>query len=264
LLQNEAMSGSYIQVEKNGGYAILTLNRPEALNALNSDVLRELRHVVTEINQTPSIRVIVITGNGPKAFCAGADIAAMKSMDSEQAEEFARQAHKTLNLIASCDLISIAALNGYTLGGGLELALSCDLRIASDNTKLGLPEVTLGLIPGFGGTQRLSRVVGRSHALEIILSGKSIDAAEALRIGLVSRIFPADSLLKEAVALAESMLQNQSPSAQKIAKWIISSGLDMPLTAALEREITTFSELFETSETREGLTAFLEKRKPQY
>jgi enoyl-CoA hydratase len=254
---------SFIELEKKEGYALLKINRPEALNALNDEVLRDLRASIHELTSDRSMRGMILTGAGEKAFCAGADIIKMKDFSSEQAEEFARRGHKTMNMIANADLLSIAAINGFALGGGLELALACDIRIASKNAKLALPETGLGIIPGFGGTQRLPRIVGLGNALEMILTGEQIDASRAFEMRLVNRVVE----LSELIPVAESMMQKmleKGPEAQKQARWLLHTGMEQPLTAALEREIVVFSELFSGKEPSIGLSAFAEKKKPQF
>lgn len=253
----------FINVERKSGYAVFRINRPDALNALNDDVLRDLRTALTDIVSDRSFRGVILTGTGDKAFCAGADIGRMKDFTSDQAEEFARRAHKTMNMIVNSDLMTIAAINGFALGGGLELALACDVRLASSSARLGLPETGLGIIPGFGGTQRLPRVVGAGIALEMILSGDQLDADRALQVGLVNRVLDQSELLPAAEAMMQKMLE-RGPEAQKQARWLVLSGMDQPLTAALEREIIVFSDLFSGKEPRIGLSAFVEKKKPQF
>ncbi|HMW58376.1 MAG TPA: enoyl-CoA hydratase-related protein, partial [Leptospiraceae bacterium] len=248
---------SFVNVQTNGPLSILTLKRPEAKNALNREVLRDIREAVSKIAQDPTQRVMILTGDGA-AFCAGADIAEMKGLSAEQAEEFARNGHDTMNAVAASDLISIAAINGFALGGGLELALACDIRIASSTAKMGLPEVGLGLIPGFGGTQRLSRLIGRARALEMVCSGEIITAEQAASVGLVQKVSAPESLMADANALAEKFLKGKAPSAQKTARWLVISGMELPLSAGIEREINAFAELFNTKEPVEGLSAFLE------
>ncbi|MBL8019078.1 MAG: enoyl-CoA hydratase/isomerase family protein [Leptospirales bacterium] len=254
---------SLVSVENRGEYSILTLKRPEAKNALNRAFLGELRETVQGIAQDRKQRVLIVTGDG-SAFCAGADIAEMKGLTAAQAEEFARNGHDTMNAIAGSDLISIAALNGHALGGGLELALSCDLRIASNAAKLGLPEVGLGLLPGFGGTQRLSRLVGRARAVELVCSGELMSAEQALGYGLVQKVTAPEQVLPEAIAMAEKFIKGRAPGAQKTARWLVISGMELPLSAGIEREINAFAELFNTREPVEGLSAFLEKRPPNF
>ncbi len=254
---------SFIELEKKGAYALVRINRPDALNALNDDVLRDLRATVSELSSDPAIRGMIITGSGEKAFCAGADIVKMKDFSSDEAEEFARRGHKTMNMIANSDLLSIAAVNGYALGGGMELALACDIRLASKNAKLGLPETGLGILPGFGGTQRLPRIAGMANALEIILTGEQVDAMRALEMRIVNRVVEQSELLPLAESMMQKMLE-KGPEAQKQARWLVHSGVEQPLTAALEREIVVFSELFAGKEPAIGLSAFVEKKKPQF
>jgi enoyl-CoA hydratase len=254
----------FVDLQKKENYAILTLNRENALNALNSQVLSEIREAIRELIQDSRMRGVIITGKGEKAFCAGADITEMKGLSFDAAEEFARKGHKTMNMIAGSDLISIAAINGYALGGGLELALACDIRIASKNAKFGLPETGLGLIPGFGGTQRLPRIVGRGLALEIILTGEHIDAERALRIGLVNHVVDLSELLPKAEELMNKMLKHKGIEAQKVARWLVHSGAELPLTASLEREVNAFAEMFQKGEPEIGIYAFLNKQKPEF
>jgi len=254
----------FVDLQKKENYAILILNRENALNALNSQVLSEIREAIRELIQDSRMRGVIITGKGEKAFCAGADITEMKGLSFDAAEEFARKGHKTMNMIASSDLISIAAINGYALGGGLELALACDIRIASKNAKFGLPETGLGLIPGFGGTQRLPRIVGRGLALEIILTGEHIDAERALRIGLVNHVVDLSELLPKAEELMNKMLKHKGIEAQKVARWLVHSGAELPLTASLEREVNAFAEMFQKGEPEIGISAFLNKQKPEF
>lgn len=253
-----------IEITKKENYAILVLDRESSLNALNLELLQELKDGVKTISSDPEIRGFIITGKGSKAFCAGADLVEMKDMTSDSAEEFARKGHKTMNAISNSDLISIAAINGYALGGGLEIALACDLRIASPNAKFGLPETGLGMIPGFGGTQRLPRIVGRGTALEIILTGELINTEKALKIGLINHIVPQEELISKAEELMQKILKHKGKEAQKIAKWLVHSGSELPLTASLEREITSFASLFEKNEPKIGIEAFLKKEKPNF
>jgi len=254
---------SFIKTELKDGYAILTIERIEAMNALSEDVLSDLRKAMSELTANQKMRGLILTGSGEKAFCAGADINKMAAFSTVQAEAFARLGHESMNTIANANLISIAAINGVALGGGLELALSCDIRIASTNARMGLPETGLGIIPGFGGTQRLSRTVGAAAALEIILTGDFVPAGRAYEIGLVNRLCEPAELLSQAEAMMQKML-SKGPDAQRQARWLVHSGLDQPLTAGLEREIIGFSELFGGSEPSVGLTAFIEKKKPQF
>lgn len=251
-------------VETKDRYAVIRINRPKALNALNADVLRELEQAMEALSARPEMRAVILTGQGEKAFVAGADIAAMKDMSPDQAREFAELGHAAMNAIAGSRLISVAAVNGFALGGGLELALACDLRFVAETAKLGLPEVTLGLIPGFGGTQRLPRIVGRGLALEIIASGDMFGADRALAMGLANRLYPAEELLSKTEEFVQGMIQHKSGSAQAEAKRALDAGLDLTLPEGLAREIEGFAGLFSGEDPRTGMSAFLEKRKADF
>lgn len=255
---------STVQFTRKDRFAILTIDRPKALNALNADVLRDIKQAVAEAESDPAARALLITGAGEKAFVAGADIAAMQNLTPAEAEDFARTGHATMNAVAGSRLISIAAINGFALGGGLELALACDLRLAADNARLGLPEVTLGLCPGFGGTQRLARVVGRGLALEIILSGDMITAERAYQIGLVNRLFPAAEFAAKAEEFVVNLLKHKSGAAQLAARGAVDRGLDSSLGDGLAEEIRVFGGLFAGPDPRKGMTAFLEKNKADF
>ncbi|MBE7412622.1 MAG: enoyl-CoA hydratase-related protein [Leptospiraceae bacterium] len=252
----------FLKIEKKDAVAKVEINRPEALNALNEELLSEIEENTKDLEKDSNIRVMILTGAG-KAFVAGADIAKMKDFDSNGGHKFSDFGQRVFNSIQNSDLVSIAAINGFALGGGLELALSCDIRIASTNAKLGLPEVSLGLIPGFGGTQRLSRLVGLGKANELILTGDMITAEEALHFGLVNKLVSPEELLNSANSMAASILK-KGTNAVKIAKRVTREGLDKTLPNGLELERIKFGELFETKETKEGLSAFLEKRKPNF
>lgn len=253
-----------VNIEKMQNYAILTIQREEAMNALNSQVLAEIREGIRELITDPKMRGVIITGKGDKAFSAGADLKELQNLSGEEAEEFARRGHKTMNMISGSDLITIAAINGYAIGGGLELALACDIRIAAKNAKMGLPETGFGIIPGFGGTQRLPRLVGTGIALEMIYTGELIDAERAYQIGLVNHVVELHELLPRAMEMMQKMLQHKGVEAQKIAKWLVYSGRELPLTASLEREITLFGEMFTKGEPEIGIQAFLKKEKPNF
>jgi enoyl-CoA hydratase len=255
---------STVQITRKDRFAILTIDRPKALNALNADVLRDIKLAVAEVESDPAARAMLFTGAGEKAFVAGADIAAMQNLTPAEAEEFARVGHATMNAVAGSRLISIAAINGFALGGGLELALACDLRLAADNARLGLPEVTLGLCPGFGGTQRLSRVVGRGLALEIILSGDMITAERAYQIGLVNRLFPAAEFAAKAEEFVMNLLKHKSGAAQLAARGAVDAGLDSSLGEGLAEEIRVFGALFAGPDPKQGMTAFLAKSKADF
>lgn len=253
-----------ILIETKDRYAIITINRPDAMNALNTEILEELYETIENIVKNDSLRAIILTGSGEKSFVAGADIAAMKDMDESQAESFARAGHRTMNAISQAEIISLAAINGFALGGGLELALACDLRFASENAKLGLPEVSLGLIPGFGGTQRLPRIVGKAIALEMILGGNMIDANRAYQIGLLNAVHSSATLMEETEKFVQKLTTNNSFVAQKTARWAVQSGMDVPLSAGLAREIAFFGELFASEDPKIGMNAFLNKEKGKF
>lgn len=243
----------------NEGIATITVNRPSAMNAMTVATLEELERVVAEIARNPDIRAAIITGAGAKAFIAGADIAVMRDMTSTQARELALQAHQIYAAIEHSPKTFIAAVNGYALGGGCELAMACDIRLASDNAKFGQPEINIGILPGFGGTQRLPRLVGKGRALEIILTGDMIDAREALRIGLVNRVVPQTELLDEAREMARK-IAGKGLVAIKLCKEAVGNGLEMDLSRACAYEAELFGYSFSTADQKEGMGAFLEKR----
>ncbi|MBC7187682.1 MAG: enoyl-CoA hydratase/isomerase family protein [Calditrichaeota bacterium] len=240
--------------------ALVRINRPESLNALNSVVLRELSEVFSQVAANQTVRAVVLTGEG-KAFVAGADIAELKSLSPEQARAFAAFGQQLFRKIETMDTPVIAAVNGFALGGGCELAMACDVRIASDRAKFGQPEVNLGLIPGFAGTQRLPRLVGPGRAKLLILSGELIDAQTALDIGLVDKVVPHDELLSVAMDLART-IASKGPLAVRWAKRVITRGVDLDLDAGSSLENEAFMQTFLTGEAYEGLAAFLEKRAP--
>ncbi len=243
-----------------GPITTLTLNRPEKLNALNAQLLSELTEALVSLSTDRSLRAVIITGAGEKAFAAGADISAMSNLSPADARFFAGMGQRTLAMIEELPVPVIGAVNGFALGGGCELALACDFLYASENAKLGQPEVNLGVIPGFGGTQRLARRVGVGRARELCYTGDIIDAAEALRIGLVNAVFPLASLLEKARATAQK-IADKGPLAVTQAKRAILRGADVPLPIANELEVQAFAGLFGSDDQREGMTAFLEKRK---
>jgi enoyl-CoA hydratase len=251
----------HLSYEVEEGIALVTLRRPEALNALSQDLLRELAEVAEVIAQDPEARVAIFTGEG-KAFAAGADlkeIAAIK--DPFMAREYALLGQQVFSEIAALPIPTIAAINGYALGGGLELALACDLRVAATGARLGLPEVGLGLIPGFGGTQRLPRLIGRGRALDLIFTGRHVTAEEALSMGLVNRV--GEDALEEARKLAEKILKN-APIALALAKESVVRGEGLDLAEALEIEADLFGYAAATEDMKEGVRAFLEKRPPNF
>ena len=246
-----------------GPVATVTLNRPSVLNALNSQVFADLDRVFTFLAQDPTVRAILLTGAGEKAFAAGADITELAHTDAVSGEDLAHRGQAVFQLIESSARPVIACLNGFALGGGCELALACTLRLAADTAKLGQPEVKLGLIPGYGGTQRLPRLVGPSAALKLLLTGEIIPAAEALRIGLVDEVVPAAELLTRAKALATQIAQ-QAPLAVAACLEAVHSGLALHLDEGLSLEASIFGRLSGTDDKQEGVQAFLEKRKPSF
>lgn len=252
-----------ILTETLGLIGMITVNRPKVLNALNLETIGELELAIKRMDDDDGTRVLIITGAGDKSFVAGADIAAMREMNEHQAAEFAEQGHRCMNSIGLCAKPVIAAVNGFALGGGTELAISCDLILASENAKFGLPEVKLGLYPGFGGTQRLPRLIGAARAKELIFTGRIIDAKQAYEWGLAGRVFPAEGFMDHVIRLANEISEN-GPIAVSMAKMVANEGLGMHLADALKNEQDHFSKLFATKDHIEGMTAFLEKRRPAF
>lgn len=251
---------TYVQYHLNGQVGILTINRPEALNALNSAVLIELDLLLDQVD-LKNTRCLIITGAGEKAFIAGADVAEMSNMDEEQARVFCEVGNAIFRRIESFPIPVIAAINGYALGGGNELALSCDIRICSENAVFGQPEAGLGITPGFGGTQRLVRVIGStSKAKEILFTCRNIKSEEAKEIGLVSAVYSSESLMEEAVKLA-NRISSQAPIAIRNIKKAMNEGLDLTMEDAIQLEVDLFSACFASEDQKEGMLAFLEKRK---
>jgi enoyl-CoA hydratase len=245
------------------GIATITFNRPKVLNALNSSLLEELSTVLDGMAGDENIRVLVLTGSGDKAFVAGADIKELAGLSPLQAKQFAHKGQSIIGKIVSLPIPAIAAVNGYALGGGLEIALACDFIYASENAGLGLPETTLGLIPGFGGTQRLTRIIGPNQARELIYSGKIISAAEAHVMGLVNRIEAQDALMASVMKTARSMA-SKSRISLRAAKEAINSGLDTSLGIGLSIEQDAFAICMASQDAREGTRAFIEKRQPDF
>jgi enoyl-CoA hydratase len=241
---------------------IVKMNRPDAMNALNSQTLKELKEAISQLKDDDAVRVIIITGEG-KAFVAGADIAEMKDMTAEQAEEFSRTGQKVFDRIAKIKKPVIAAVNGFALGGGCELAMACDIRIASEKAKLGQPEVNLGVIPGFAGTQRLSRLVGAAKAKELIFTADMVDAQTAHSIGLVNQVVPVEQLMDVCMEMAKK-IASKGPKAVKLAKKVVNEGVEEKLEKGSEYETHEFGECFASGEAKEGMSAFLEKRKPNW
>jgi len=250
-----------VVLERTGAVASIRIDRPRALNALDEATLRDLARALRDVRREGDVRCLLVTGSGPKAFCAGADIAAMAEMSPLDARAYSALGHEVFDRLAALDVPVVAAVNGAALGGGLELVLACDLVVASEHAKLGLPETSLGLIPGFGGTQRLALRIGVAPARELIYLGRVIDAAEALRIGLVDRVVAADALLPEATKLAGE-LAGRAPVALRAAKRLVGAAGRSDLASGLAREIDAFSATFASEDRTEGLRAFLEKRAP--
>ncbi len=243
--------------------AVVTVSNPKSLNALNSATLAELDCCFKVIGSDPALRVVIITGAGEKSFVAGADISEMVNASAAQGRAMARLADEAFGRLEKMDKVSIAAVNGYALGGGCELAMACDIRIAAENASFGQPECGLGIPPGFGGTQRLARLVGKGRAKELIFSCRRIKAEEAFRIGLVNKVVPAASLMDECMALAETII-SKSGYAISLAKSCIETGLDTDLDSGLTLEAECFGLAFATKDKAEGMTAFLEKRAPVF
>ena len=250
----------FVKYEVNGDVGIITINRPEALNALNSSVLADLAQVLDQVDLEVT-RSLIITGAGEKAFIAGADISEMVNMDEAQARGFGESGNALFRKIERFPIPVIAAINGYALGGGNELALSCDIRICSENAVFGQPEAGLGITPGFGGTQRLARVIGStSKAKELLFSCRNVKAEEAKEIGLVSVVYPLDSLMEEALKMANRIAAN-APIAIRNIKTAVNEGLDLSIDEAIRKEVDLFSVCFNSEDQKEGMQAFLEKRK---
>jgi enoyl-CoA hydratase len=254
---------STVLFERDEHVVTLTLNRPDKLNALNEELLGELARRVADLAADASVRCAILTGAGDRAFAAGADIAAMSAMTPAQAKAFADAGHRLGYALEAAHFPVVAAVNGFALGGGCELALACDFIYASDKAKLGQPEVSLGVIPGFGGTQRLARRVGAARARELCMTGDTLGADEALRIGLVNAVVPPAELLPRAREVA-AKIASKGPLAVAAVKRVVARGGDVPLPTANELEATAFAELFGTNDQREGMRAFLEKRPARF
>jgi len=256
------MAFKNIIVEKKDGIGTIKINRPQALNALNKDTIIELSKAVEELDKDKNIKVVILTGEG-KAFIAGADIKQMADMTSLEAKEFAELGHSMLMKIEKSRLPFIAAINGYALGGGCETLMACDICIAAKSAKIGQPEINLGIHPGFGGTQRLPRLVGRMKAKELLLTGRNVDADEACQIGLVNMVVDDDKLMETAQNLASKIAEKSSVPTQFI-KSLVNKGADIDLNSACSLEISYFSSGFSTHDQKEGMKAFVEKRKPSF
>ncbi|MDZ4678345.1 MAG: enoyl-CoA hydratase-related protein [Oligoflexia bacterium] len=257
------MAFETISYEKVDGVGVLKINRPKALNALNEQVLKELDTQLDEIDTDRDLRALVITGAGEKAFVAGADIVAMSEMNSEQAAAFSKLGQSVFRRLEILRIPVIAAVNGFALGGGTELACSCDFIYASENAKFGQPEVLLGLMPGFGGTQRLARFVGLPRARELIYTGEQINVQQALEMGLVNKVFSKETLLDEALKTAK-IISKRAPLAVTASKEAINDGFDVAIDKGLGFELDLFGELFDSQDVKEGTKAFTEKREPKF
>lgn len=249
----------YVDYESKGQIGIITINRPKALNALNSEVLDELKTVVESVDME-EIRCLIVTGAGEKSFVAGADIAEMSRLSAAEGEAFGKKGNDVFRMIETLPVPVIAAVNGFALGGGCELSMCCDFRICSENAMFGQPEVGLGITPGFGGTQRLARLVGPGMAKQLIYTAKNIRAEEALRIGLVNAVYPLEQLIPEAEKLAARIASN-APIAVRACKKAVNEGLEADMDAAIVLEEKLFGSCFGTHDQKEGMSAFLEKRK---
>ncbi len=253
------MSESNLLITISDRIGTITINRPKSLNSLTGEVFAELEQAIADLANDDEVAVIILTGAGEKAFVAGGDITRMVTASPEWARDFALLAQRILNLIETCPKPVIAAVNGYALGGGCELAMACDIRIASETAQFGQPEVKLGIIPGFAGTQRLARLVGKGRAKEIIFTGEMIDAAEAHRIGLVNKVVPPRSLMEASREMA-SIIASRSRTAVRLSKEAIDNGLEMDVARAERYEADLFALCFASADQREGMAAFVEKR----
>lgn len=258
----EFMEFAKLIVEKNEGICTVKINNPKTLNALNAEILSELECAFDEIKTDDSIDVVVLTGEG-KAFVAGADIAYMRDLNVPEAKKFGEDGSRLFRKIETLDKVVIAAVNGFALGGGCELAMACDMRIASSKAKFGQPEVGLGITPGFSGTQRLPRIVGTGKAKELIFMGVNIDAAEAFRIGLVNRVVEPEELMSEVYAIADKIRSN-GRHAVRYAKEAINKGIETDIETGMSYESNIFSLCFAHEDQKEGMSAFLEKRSPKF
>ena len=256
------MEYKILKLEVKENIALVTISRPQAMNALNSDFFKEMEAMQTQISGMSEIRAMIITGDG-KAFVAGADIAEMSEMNTEQGKTFSKTGQKVFDGFGKMSIPVIAAVNGFALGGGCELAMGCDIRIASTFAKFGQPEVNLGLIPGYAGTQRLSRLIGLSNALHLLMTADMINAEEALRLGLVQKVVEPDKLIEEAMAIA-TKIASKGKIAIKMVKETTISGMKMDFDSAQNHEAEKFGNLFGNGESGEGMKAFLEKRKPNW
>jgi enoyl-CoA hydratase len=259
----EGLSLQNLLLERDGAIAVVTVNRPNVLNALNLATLEELRRTMAALREDAAIRCVIITGSGAKSFVAGADINELGGQTPTGGWEHARLGQAVFDAIETLGKPVIAAINGYALGGGCELAMACTIRLAADSARLGQPEINLGMIPGYGGTQRLARIVGSGRALELLLTGDQLSAADAHRLGLVNRVVPASDLMAEARKLAAT-IAGKAPLAVRYVLEAVQRGVNLPLAEALTLEAALFGLVVSTDDMREGTRAFLEKRKPVF
>src|SRR3954468_18664935 len=257
------MAFDNLLLERTAAVALITINRPNVLNALNTQTMDELRRAVLDLKQDDSVRVVILTGAGPRSFVAGADINELAVQSPTGGREHALAGQHVFDLVENLGKPVIAAINGYALGGGCELAMACTLRLAADTAKLGQPEIALGLIPGYAGTQRLPRLVGAGKAMEMMLTGTPIAADEALRIGLVNRVVAAAALMTEARTLAAQLAKN-APIAMRYIINAVNKGVEMPFAEACQYEATLFGLVASTEDMKEGTEAFLQKRKATF
>ncbi len=252
-------SQQYIQVEKKENIAIVRINRPEKLNAMNIDAIKEIGNIMDQLDKDEGVKVVIVTGTGEKAFSAGADIEYMSKISPLDAEQYAITGHATLNKIDNLSKPVIAAVNGYALGGGCELSLACDLRIASKNAAMGQPEVTIGICPGWGGTQRLMRVVGLARAKDLIYTGRRISADEAFQMGLVNKVVELPQLMDECMNIAKMIAKNSS-IAVRVSKTLLNRGIDSDINTGLKLEIFGWSLCFTHPDREQRMTAFVQKK----
>lgn len=257
------MSFENLLVERDGAVALITINRPKVLNALNGQTIDELHAVMTELGADGDVRAVIVTGAGEKAFVAGADINELAVLTPAQGKEHARRGQLVFNAIERLGKPVVAAINGFALGGGCELAMACTMRLAADTARLGQPEINLGIVPGYAGSQRLPRLVGKGRALEMLLTGDTISAERAWQIGLVNRVVPAAELLTEAKKLAAT-LASKAPIAARYILELVHEGAEMAFDQAQFLETTLFGTIASTDDTKEGTRAFLDKRKPEW
>ncbi|MBT3316510.1 hypothetical protein HN388_00865 [bacterium] len=252
-----------ITTEQEGAVLVATISRPEVLNALNADTIADIAKLVETVDNDDSIRVVILTGEGEKSFVAGADIGSISKCDEKAGQQLALAGQTAFTALEESGAVFIAAINGFALGGGCELAMACDIRLASDNAMFGQPEVKLGLIPGYGGTQRLPSLVGQGKAMQLILTGDMIDAAEAYRIGLVQEVYPASELMEKAGKMA-GKIARQGPFAVTVCKALIDGSQDTTLLDGLDAEAELFGSICATDDMKEGTSAFMEKRAPEF